>query len=194
MILFGLNAALLGALFIGAHRYFKSFWLSTWVVLLIIQMTFFHYGMSAVCWNYPQNTLINFGFDFSFLKDPAHPPMFMALRVRQFLAFFMGYGIVVCYVFSLLNAWGKDKIAVALSLWGLLTYTRYIGHPDVFAFGAVCWPAVFLSAFWLKALTERFFPKNINFVYAAAAVIALLLLLTNRVFVTYPHFWVTHVQ
>lgn len=193
LILFYMNMALLTMILIAAHRYLRSFWLAAMVILLVIQMTFFHYGMEAICWNYPQNTLINPSIDLAFLKDAAHPPMFMALRVRQFLSFFMGYGIVVFYVFTLLNAWGKDKVAVVLSLWGLLTYTRYIGHPDVFAYGAVCWPAIILLAGWVRMLGERFFPKNTRPIYAALALAALFLLLTNRVFVTYPHFWVNHV-
>ncbi len=191
--LYGLNMIVLGVIFVGAHRYLKNSWLAFGVLMLTIQMTFFHYGTSPVCWNAPQNTLINFGWDFGFMKDAAHLPMFAALRVRQFLSFFMGYAIAVLYVFSILYCWGKDRMAVILSGLGLLLYTRYIAHADVFAFGAASFPAMILSAHWLRIVIRRFFPKQENAVYIALAATSVFMLLTNRVFVTYPHFWMNNV-
>ncbi len=192
LFLFYINVILIIGIFVITKRLCQNLWLSVLVVVVVIRMTLFHYGMSPLCWNYPQNTLINVWGDFGFYKDPTHLPMFAALRVRQFFSFFMGYALVIFYVFTLLNAWGKHRIATILSIYGLLIYTRYIGHANVFAYGAVCWPAVILSAWWLHACTQKFFKAQARFIYAACVLLAVLALLTSRVWVTYPHFWMSH--
>lgn len=194
LIVFFMNVFFLSVLLIAAHRFLKSFWLALIVILLTIRMTFFHYGMSPICWNYPGDTLINFGFNLGFYQDANHVPMYAALRVRQFFSFFMGYGIVILYVFTLLNTWGKNRVAVILSIVGLLLHTRYMAHAEVFAYGAVCWPAIVLAVFWIKYISAKFFAKKALLIFIGLAILAFMALLTSRGFVVYPHFWTAHVN
>ncbi|HLD87848.1 MAG TPA: hypothetical protein VI955_00820, partial [Candidatus Omnitrophota bacterium] len=100
-------------------------------------------------------------------------------------SFFMGFSLPVFYVFTLLSV--RNTVTTIIAAYGLLTYTNYIAHPTLFSYGAVAVPAVLLLCFWLNHLVGRFFLRHRKLVFAALALTALGALLTNRLFVTYPH-------
>ncbi len=172
------------ALFFIVEEWLKSFWLAAFAVLLGVKLTLFHYGMAPAAWLFPQ-AILRPGVDIASWQGLGNVPMYDALRVREFFSFFMGFSLPVFYVFTLLSV--RNTVTTMIAAYGLLTYTNYIAHPELFSYGAVAVPAVLLLCFWLDHLVGRFFPRIRKLVFAALALTALGALLTNRLFVTYPH-------
>lgn len=181
-----------GLLFFMLEWWLQSFWLAAFGVLLGLKMNLFHYGISPLGWLFPQQAGI---MPFSW-QGMDNVPMYSALWGRQFFPFFMGFSIPVFYVFTFLLAGAvlinqrafRQMIPVVLiAAYGLFSYTGYISQPTLFHYGAGIVPLVVLLCFWLKYIVTRFIPHLRKVVFAVLAFAALGALLTNRLFVTYPH-------
>lgn len=175
------------AVFYLIRRWLNSMLLAAMAVVIGIKISLFHYGQVPVAWVYPQAILPSIDLNHLLLNGFDNVPMFDALRVRQFFSFFMGYGIVIFYVFSvvlLLRPWRDldrgQRIALILSVFGLLIYTDYIIHPKLFSYGVGALPAVGVFCFWLSFIHRRV-------VYAVFLGLSIFFLITNRLFVIYPH-------
>ncbi len=170
--------------FLIVEQWLKSFWLAAFAVLLGIKMTMFHYGMAPAAWLFP-GAIVHPGAGMLSLQGLENVPMYHALRVRQFFSFFMGFTLPVFYVFTLLSV--RNIVTAGLAVYGLLAYTGYIAAPYLFSYSAVGIPAVLLLCFWIGHIIGRFWPRRAKVVFAVLALMALGALLTNRLFVTYPH-------
>ena len=172
------------AVFILVERWLKSFGLAALAVFLGIKMNLFHYGMAPLPWLFPK-AVFSWPLDFSSWQGLDNVAMYDALRVRLFFSFFMGFALPVFYVFNLLLR--LPLVARLIAAYGALICVQYIARPALFSYGTVSLPAVLLLCFWIEQGGRRFLPRYKRVVFAALAIAAFGALLTNRVFVAYPH-------
>lgn len=196
VVLFSMLVIFWSLVFIAVNRWLGSFWLAAFAVVMGIKINLFHYGVTPAALIVPQVTVLSPGVDLMSILGLGNVPIYDALRVRQFFSFFMGFFLPVFYVFSVALILGgaelkrlglKEKIAVALACYGLLTYSTYVSRPTLFSYGTVALPAVLLFSFWIAYCVRRVLGKHSKVIFALCACLALSALLTNRMFVTYPH-------
>lgn len=198
-VLFVLVAAVAGVwiwVFCFLRRWLDSFLLAAAAVCVGIKLHLFHYGQVPVAWLYPQHLFPLPSWDWLTMQGYENAPMFDALRVRQFFSFFMGYALIVFYVFSalvLLRPWRQlttnFRIALVFCGIGLVLSIDYVLKPKLFSYGVSAVPAVFLCSFWVGQLAQSWTSPKRRAVYALGLAAALFFLMTNRLFVSYPHWW-----
>ncbi len=182
---------LFSAFYLFLRRWLHSVTLAIFGVVLSIKMQLFHYGLSPI-WLIPPSTdgwLSLQGFD--------HVPMYKPLQVRQFFPFFMTFLVPMFFVLNLTLLWFRrtialkrgDMPAIAMAAAGLLIYPWAIAHPTIGAYGMVAIPFMALICFWIDICRQMLTINLRRVAGVGLATVAVIMLLTNRLFIIYPHIW-----
>ncbi len=122
-------------------------------------------------------------------------PIYANLGEKLFTDFWLGLGVVVFYVASLLLAGtlgyagflSRDYLLVMFcSVYGLAIYHYYICRSAPTSFNVVILPAVMLLCFWVNLVLKAFPQHKRNAGFFAVALTGLMVFLGNQHFWNYP--------
>ena len=121
-------------------------------------------------------------------------PMYAPLRMRQFFPFFAGFVFPVFFLAGLVwsgyQRWHRsvktidNERLLIICCWGLWLYVEFVLVPMAYAYGMVAIAAIMGAMVMLNTLQRHGTYRVIGIVFF---VLALALLFTNRLFLTYPH-------
>jgi hypothetical protein len=123
-------------------------------------------------------------------------PIYAPLRMRQFFPFVLGFIFPIVFLSGFLWAlhqqWGRrvktttSEQVLIICVWGLWLYVEFVLVPSAYAYGTMAIAVIMLAMAVLNVWLLRQRLNDRVMISVGICLIATALLLTNRLFLTYP--------